>query len=162
MLKAIGYDSYIERFKLFNTATKRTEHLTVQEVKDYLRTGKRIRGIVLNEETNPMFTFDGMEVNFEYPVRLKVGKWNVAILYGGDVYGRSMSSTVNDITVFFYDSSVKWPRGQYPLGQFVASYYAKTIVSHEGPLCLNREVEAWTVTGEEMKKITSWLKKDIL
>ena len=107
MLKAIGYDRYIDKFEVFNTATKRREFFTVQEVKDYLRTGKRIRGIVLNEETNPMFTFDGLEVNFEYPVRLKVGKWNVAILYGGDVYGRSMSSVVKDTTVFFYDSSVK-------------------------------------------------------
>jgi len=161
MLKAIGYSEQDLKFKLFDTKTQKHLFKTIDEVKAIIKSGTRIKGI-RETDSNPMFTVHGLQVELEYPTRIKVGKWNVAVLYPGDAYGRSLTSTVNDLTVFFYDSSVNWNRGEYPLGQFVASYYVRTILDCTAGLRLDGGVPAWTVSAEEMQKIIKWLKKDII
>lgn len=162
MLKAQDYRENRQQFKLYDTTAKKTVYMSVEEVKQYLKSGKRIRGVLLAEDANPIYTVHGLEVNLEYPVRKKVGKWNVVVLYAGDPYGRSLTSYANDVMIQFYDSSVAWNKGKYPLGQFVSSYYAKTILDCHAGLRLDGSISAWTVSAKEMQEIIAWLKEDIL
>ena len=80
-------------------------------------------GVVLNEETNPMYTIDGLKVNLAYKNHKKFGKWIVVLLKKGD-------------------SPLALIKKQFYLligvnGQYVTSYYLETLLGHNGRLCLD-------------------------
>ena len=146
---------------VLDTNDKVTEYFTVSEIKKYLKDGIIINGVIFEPEVNPMFTLDGLTVNLAYKKHKKVGKWIVALLKKGDKCGTSLGSTVKEDTLHFYDSSVKWSKNKYPFGQFVSSYYLKTILEHNCNYGLNLDssVESWKVSKEEFSEIVDWLWK---
>lgn len=155
MFYAIDFKN--EKLGILDTTDKVVEYFTPSEIKQYLKAGVVINGVVLDEKTNPLYTLEGLSVNLAYRTRKKFGKWIVVILKEGDRYGSSLSSTIKTDTVFFYDSSVGWDIVKYPYGQFVASYRLETLVKHDGGLCLDTSVPSWCISGEQWKSIKTWL-----
>ena len=143
---------------ILNTSSKTVEFFTPEKIKEILKSGIIINGITLAEELNPIYTISGLKVNLAYRNHKKFGKWIVCVLKAGDKYGRSLSSTVNQDTVFFYDTSVDWNVQEYPYGQFVASYYLETILEHKGGLCFDAGVPSWGINGAMIESVKTWLR----
>ena len=144
---------------ILDTNDKVVEYYSPEQIKSIIKGGIVINGVVLNEETNPMYTIDGLKVNLAYKNHKKFGKWIVVLLKKGDKFGNTLSSCIDKETVLFYDSSVDWSKQEYPYGQYVTSYYLETLLGHNGRLCLDTSVSAWYVSAEDMNCIKNWLKQ---
>lgn len=99
---------------------------------------------------------------------LLVGKWRVHVVPTGGHYGLH-NALVNEREplVEFYDMSQD--KTQFPDGQFASSYLARTFAEKneyfdpERPvgLCLDGSIPSWTVSGEEMREVASYLQKTL-
>lgn len=73
-----------------------------------------------------------------------VGRWYVSVYQDED----------NKTCVKIYDTNYTgdiWVKELNPQGyQPVSTYYYKTFVGHNGELCLDGQVEAWTMSAEEV------------
>ena len=47
-----------------------------------------------------------------------------------------------------------------PLGQFVSSYYADTLLDHCGGLDLCGHVPIWEISAENMEQVKTWIRAD--
>lgn len=148
-----------EKLGILDITDKTVEYYSTDQIKTIVKGGIVINGVILDEKTNPIFTLDGLKVNLAYRKRKKFGKWVVAVLKSGDKFGSTLSSTINEDTVFFYDSSVNWNQQEYPYGQFVSSYHLSIIRNHRGSLSLDTSIPAWTINADTMNAITTWLNK---
>tara|TARA_R100001530_G_scaffold129690_1_gene100157 strand:- start:253 stop:579 length:327 start_codon:yes stop_codon:yes gene_type:complete len=93
--------------------------------------------------------------------------FNVRMVNKGEAYGRDncLTHDKDDALVEFYDAR----HMHTDHGQFVSRYYASTLTGDsdfsfnkgEYPHGLNLEgsVEAWSVTGENMIDVISWIKE---
>ncbi len=57
--------------------------------------------------------------------------------------------------VEFYDARFTEKFGEY--GQFVSSYYVKSLEGHLGGLCLDGGVDAWVVSEGNMLEVNDWI-----
>lgn len=131
MYKVIDYKD--NKLGILDTDDEKIEYFDPKGIKAVLKAypDLTVYGITLAEDVNPIYTLDGLEVNLWYPINTRVGRWCVCLLKPGDYYGRSLSSKVEKPTVHFYDTgSENFPKAEYPVGQFVSSYYASTLLSH--------------------------------
>lgn len=135
------------------------EYYSINDIKSFILDGIVINGVVLDENTNPIYTLKGLKVDLAYPIAKKVGKWIITVLKIGDKYGSTLVSSVKKPTVRFYDSSVKWSKQEHPYGQFVASYHLDTLLNHQCGLYLDASVPSWYVEESDMKVIVNWLRE---
>lgn len=134
------------------------EYYSLDDIKKIVKSGISICGVKLAEDINPIYTLNGLSINLAYRRHKKFGKWIVVVLREGDRFGCTLKECIHKDTVAFYDTSSNFAKQEYPLGQYVCSYYLDTISHHVGVLKLNLEVPAWTVDSNTMKSITTWLK----
>lgn len=92
---------------------------------------------------------------------LKGRNFNVKLVKKGDRHGRN-DCLVHDKTdplVQFYDET--YTKGFTELGQFVASYYASTLLDRgRYELSLDTSIPEWTVSASNMVDIQNWLKEN--
>lgn len=94
---------------------------------------------------------------------MQSGKWGVKLIHPGATYGdrNNLTNASGKALVEFYDCSQD--PDKFPGGQFVARYYADTLLGRDGwgdcrnGLSLCADIRAWTVKGEEMRPIRTWL-----
>lgn len=90
--------------------------------------------------------------------------FNVRLVRKGDAYGLEDCLTHDkpDPLVEFYDASWENQRGFGPRGQFVARYYARTLLDH-GPygLSLQGDIPAWSISAEQMSQVKQWLRREL-
>jgi len=80
--------------------------------------------------------------------------WKVAIFHEGELYEKYGP------IVRFWDMENKGPR--FPEGQFVSSYYYRTLMESPGyGLDLMGHEPAWKISGQTMEEIRSWLEQQI-
>lgn len=115
----------------------------------------------------------------EHPAHLPdltTGKWRVRLVMPGDHYGRGDVLTYRQEDadrygsglpmVEFYDTSAN-PL-EFPGGQFVSRYYMDTLLGTDDlrlgtplrdmqALSLDGGVPAWTVSGDDLKTVATWL-----
>lgn len=133
------------------------EEYSVDDIKRILKSGIRICGVEISD-TNPIFTFNGLNVNIYYPKHKKFGKFYVVYLNKGDRIGSSLSSVVKEPSIMFYDSTASnFDRHMYPFGQPLYSYYVRSILDSKGGLIIDNDVPSWNVDAETMDKIRSWI-----
>ncbi len=150
-----GYDGSV--FSIRDTGDGVVDKLTYEELIGVLQDSS-----IAGSLYGAVKTEYGVEFNLCYKNRYLTQdkQWYVVLLKPGDRFGRSLSTVIDKPTVLFYDNtSFKDKKQQYPLGQFVASYYLDTILGHTGQLCLNMEVPQWTVTPWDMDEIRAAVNK---
>lgn len=107
---------------------------------------------------------------------LTTGKWRVHLVMPGEHYGRNDALTYEPEEavqhgsglplVEFYDMSQD--PATFPGGQFVSRYYMDTLLGTDSPklgvpirdmfaLDLDGGVPAWTVSGDDLKRVADWL-----
>ena len=81
--------------------------------------------------------------------------WACRIVETGDSYGRDgCLINQNSPMVEFYDTRYEFD----DLGQFVSRYYVDTLTkSHNGKLCLDEAIKAWTIYDDCFGRIKTWL-----
>lgn len=141
---------------VLDTRDNVTEYYAPNDLIAFLNKGLVINGVTLATKLNPIFTLNGLTVNLAYPIHKQFGNWVVALLRKGDRYGSTLSSVVKEDTLFFYYVSDKFSKPKYPLGQFVSSYYLKTILSHTGGLILQMDEPLWRIDEDTMNRIKEW------
>lgn len=114
------------------------------------------------------------EASYTQGEDLTTGKWRVHLVMPGGHYGLSDASTyeLEDAgkhghglpLVEFYDTSQDPAR--FPGGQFVSRYYMGTLlgmdpygtpISERSALDLDGGIPAWTVSGDDLKRVAGWL-----
>ena len=83
--------------------------------------------------------------------------FRAVLLEKGELWGKTFSSVIKESTVAFFDTSTSLSKHKYPSGQYIASYYAETLLSHHSALVLDTEVESWRLTPREMRELRVWL-----
>lgn len=135
------------------------EYWTPSALKNVIKKlGLEIYGVTIEENVNPIYTLDGLTVNLFYRHSTRVDRFRVVLLNTGEYWGRTFSSRVDKPTVAFFDTSTSFSKQKYPSGQYVASYYAETILGHKGGLILDTDVPDWKVNGDDIREIQIWLK----
>lgn len=85
----------------------------------------------------------------------------VRVVRNGDAYGRDsvLTHDKDDALVEFYD--LTYPERFGPDGQFVARYYASTLLErpHGYGLSLWLDVPAWSIDRDAMDKVLNWLQE---
>jgi hypothetical protein len=92
--------------------------------------------------------------------------FTVRIVRKGDTYGRDRCLTHEDdaTLVEFYDATYAGNTGFDAEGQFVARYYAETLLARDGnhALHLDFRVPAWTIDAEGMLAVTDFISDAVL
>ena len=87
--------------------------------------------------------------------------FNVLIIRKGERYGvnNGLIHEEDDALVEFYD--VRFDHT--PLGQFIARYYAETLLEDDGfgPFELDGGNPNWTVGDVAMERVTTWLRDEL-
>lgn len=86
---------------------------------------------------------------------LDIGGFRVIYVKKGDKSPHRNVTAVKDALVEFYDLKQK----HTPDGQFIADYYAETIMDGESGLNLHGGVDSWKVSASDMEKIREWIFK---
>ena len=81
------------------------------------------------------------------------------LLQKGDAYGleKCLTWDSDKTGIEFYDVTYAGD-GFDEIGQFVSRYYVKNILEHSGNLCLEGSIPEWTVDGNNISKILSWIR----
>ena len=101
-----------------------------------------------------------MERNLYFVENNKGKQFAVKLLAKGDYYGLEKCLTWDKESpcVEFYD--VTYAGDNFDeVGQFVARYYASTILDADGGLCLNGEIPDWSIDVVGMDKVRLWIQK---
>ena len=91
--------------------------------------------------------------------------FTVRIVRKGDTYGRDRCLTHEDdaTLVEFYDATYAGKTGFDAEGQFVARYYAETLLARDyHALHLDFGVPAWTIDADAMLAVTDFINDAVL
>lgn len=160
MLAAVDFKD--GKLGIFDSDDKTTEYITPNNLRNVLKsTSIEIQGVVLNESCNPMYTLSGLDVNLLYQNSFAIDHFNVVILKEGDYWGKTFSKRINKPTIAFFDNATSFSKMKYPMGQYITSYYAESLLDHNGGLLLDTSVDAWKVDAPSMRVIQSWIKNQL-
>lgn len=126
------------------------------------KTGIVIDGVCYDKDSNPMFTIAGLQVNLYYRQSILLDKFRVAFLPKGDRWGSTFSSEVKEHSVAVFDSDTTLDPHVYPSGQYIATYYARTMLQTTSGLVLEASVPSWRLTAEEVEQVKAWLEVQIM
>ena len=89
---------------------------------------------------------------------VSIEKFTVRFVNKGETYGRDFCLThdKDDALIEFYDS--RYPHTEF--GQFVSSYYVKTLRGHDGMLTLDGGVPEWTVSAAGMAQVQKLIEQN--
>ena len=158
MFKAI--DCRNNKIGVLDTADETIEWYTPSQLRVILEQYRIIiQGVSMVGDS--AFSVEGLSFNFNYLCKTKIGRWWVVVLNRGSQTGATLSNIIQKPTVLFYDSSVDWDKLVCPLGQFVASYYCDTILTHRDDLILDASIPEWRVTREEMTLVKDFIRRNM-
>ena len=91
---------------------------------------------------------------------MKVGIFNVRLVYPGMQYGRNNALTNDKYFTYveFYDSRQS-PAKFGELGQFVSRYYMQTIMQTNGGIILDTGSIDWVLSSVEVEEVKSLISK---
>lgn len=164
MLMAIDVEG--RKVGIFDLDDYSLEYIDIKELKKALKSGVEIMGAKLEEDINPIYTWEGVTLNLAYrDIPMKVATNNIenfklVMLNRGRTTGIKYDKGVTSPLVRIYDLAVDFPKMKYPCGQFICDYYAYTLLEHDCNygLSFNTEVERWQVSSKHMRMINQWIK----
>lgn len=154
MFYAVEYKSKL--IGVLDTDDNSIEYYDPDAIKEFIKLGIEIYGITLAEDSNPMFTVNGLVINLYYLRSTQVGQFKVALLVPDDRWGKTFRTIVNAPTLAFFDTSTSLSKKEYPSGQYISSYYLETLLSHNSGLILNAEVPDWKISASDINSIKEW------
>ena len=122
-----------------------------------------IFGCVLAENINPLYTLDGLSINFNmrYTHRFTIiGRFLFVILEPGDVLNVK-TPPVKKLTVAIFDlGASNHPKHIYPSGQYICSYYASDLVKHKDGygLVFQADVKDWCIDARDVRELKEFIK----
>lgn len=89
----------------------------------------------------------------------------VKVLVKGDTYGRNRCVIWDEERpgIEFYDVTYAGEDGFDEIGQFVSRYYLETFIEHgANELHLWDDIPQWTITTNNVFKIRTWIKQQVI